>query len=100
MHTVEFHSQAFAELQSSALWYDLRSPGLGEEFLAEVERTIEAIRANPKTWPIYSRGTRRCLIHRFPFAVIYRLRGDVVQIPAIMHLRRRPGYWTRRLKDM
>jgi len=39
----------------------------------------------------------RFLVHRFPFGILYRIAGDEIQIVAIMHLRRKPGYWTKRL---
>jgi toxin ParE1/3/4 len=33
---------------------------------------------------------------RFPFTLVYRLRGDEVEILAVAHARRRPGYWRSR----
>jgi hypothetical protein len=43
------------------------------------------------------RGARRYILHRFPYGIIYRLLGDdVLEILAIAHHKRRPGYWGRR----
>jgi toxin ParE1/3/4 len=41
---------------------------------------------------------RRCLIHRFPYGVIYALNEEESEIfiLAVMHLHREPGYWSER----
>jgi toxin ParE1/3/4 len=39
---------------------------------------------------------RRCLVHRFPYGIIYAVEDDTIYVAAIMHLRRQPGYWERR----
>jgi len=40
-----------------------------------------------------SKHTRRCLVHRFPYGVIYQVTGEVILIIAVMQLNRKPGYW-------
>lgn len=40
--------------------------------------------------------TRWALIETFPFAIVYRPQGDLIEILAVMHQRRRPGYWENR----
>jgi hypothetical protein len=35
-------------------------------------------------------------LRRFPFALIYRIKTSKVQIVAVAHDRRQPGYWRRR----
>jgi len=50
----------------------------------------------PERWPEHLQGTRRFLLHRFPFSIVYRLKGDVIEVVAIAHAKRRPGYWKRR----
>jgi hypothetical protein len=38
-------------------------------------------------------------VRRFPFSRLFRLlAGDVVEILAVAHVRRRPGYWRRRAR--
>jgi len=57
---------------------------------------MDAIRRAPERFPELEPGIRRRLVlHRFPYAVLYRLVGDEIQVVAIMHMRRRPGYWQR-----
>jgi hypothetical protein len=74
---------------------------------AEVgKRGSDIVRAIPQSrtgsWPrsigrsSYLRGTRRLLLQRFPFSIIYRVESTWVLVVAIAHQRRRPGYWRRR----
>ena len=99
MARVDLHAKAALEAEASALWYEQQSPGLGEEFLGELASAIRAIRESPDRWFRTSGGERRYLLHRFPFAVIYRHRSGDIFILAIAHVRRRPGYWKDRVRD-
>ena len=36
-------------------------------------------------------------MQRFPFNVLYREAGNTVQVLAVAHHRRRPGYWLGRV---
>lgn len=65
--------------------------------MREFDAAIERLSRFPKTWPLFEAGTRRILLKRFPFHVIYRELMDDVQILAVMHEKRRPGYWRSRL---
>lgn len=94
---LEFHPEALAELERAKAWYDGQRPGLGESFFQEITAAISRIQEAPNTWPAYGQGTRCFLVHRFPFAVIYSQRSNGLFVVAVMHLKRRPGYWQSRL---
>jgi len=96
---VILHSEAAAELQDAFFWYESKAANLGHDLLDEVEEGMKRIRETPDTWPLYAKafGVRRFLIHRFPFGILYRMANNEIQIVAIMHLRRKPGYWMKRL---
>jgi hypothetical protein len=51
----------------------------------------------PERWPIGKNNTRRFLLWRFPFAILYSEQESVVTIWAVAHGSRRPQYWERRL---
>lgn len=98
MKSVKLHPEAFAELEAAFRWYEEKTPGLGAEFLDEVDKAIASIHERPATWPVFdpSSGIRRFLLHRFPFGVLYHDATSLIHIVAIMHLRRKPGYWRTR----
>jgi hypothetical protein len=77
-------------------WYEEQQPGLGDDFLQEVELGIAAIRASPERWAIFNGSTRKFLIHRFPYGIVYFLADNVIHIISITHLHRKPGHWRRR----
>jgi hypothetical protein len=92
------HPEAGQELEAAALWYDQRELGLGEEFLKEFQETLDKITADPLRWPLMAEqgDNRKLNFHRFPYAIVYSLRGDELFIKAVMHLHRRPFYWVER----
>jgi hypothetical protein len=51
----------------------------------------------PQRWPVGEHGSRKFVLRRFPFAVVYREKEAVVQVLAIAHGHRRPWYWKDRL---
>jgi hypothetical protein len=67
------------------------------EFAQEVHATIARVIRFPDAWSTMSKRTRRCLVNRFPFGVIYQVKSDALRIVAVANLRRRPNYWKDRL---
>jgi plasmid stabilization system protein ParE len=55
--------------------------------------------AHPRRYQAFDPPVRRILAHGFPYAVLYVGQDDRVWIVAIMHLKRRPGYWKHRLTN-
>jgi len=74
-------------------FYEERASDLGREFFEEVERVLKAVGETPAIGSPLAPPYRRVLCRRFPFAVIYREESELVRVQAVMHLRRRPGYW-------
>jgi len=81
------------ELLSALRFYEGQATGLGLAFLSEVERCIELIVQHPQVGPTLGGDTRRQLVRRFPFGVLYRIGKDEITVVAVMHLRRKPDYW-------
>ena len=95
MHVVS-HPEADEELEAGALWYEERQAGLGEVFLDQFERTLRRIVAEPERWRKYRGENRKLNFRRFPYAIVYSVHADVLYIKAVMHLHRRPFYWSGR----
>lgn len=69
---------------------------LGAALGAEVQRVTRLLLDAPLIGEHLGRDIRRFPLHRFPFALIYRIDGDRLRILAVAHRRRRPGYWSQR----
>jgi len=93
----DFHPDADEELDEAVRYYEGCQPGLGLEFAEEVQAAIGRIIQYPKAWSRLSANTRRCLVNRFPYGVIYQLKSEAIRVIAVAHLHRRPGYWKDRL---
>lgn len=91
-----FHENAETELTRAVEYYNDCRYGLGIEFLNEVYATIDRIIQYPEAWSPLTRNTRRCLLNRFPFGVIYQVKSESVFIIAVADLRGRPNYWLNR----
>jgi plasmid stabilization system protein ParE len=95
---VEYFLQARLELESAFDWYLERSPEAAEAFLHEVDRAVAVIAAAPRVWPRFDAATRRYVLQRFPYSIVYREIATGIIVVAIAHHKRRPRYWYRRLR--
>jgi plasmid stabilization system protein ParE len=93
---VIFHELAENELNEASAYYDRARPGLGDAFIAEVQRAVEALATSPFAGPTVEDGVRWWLVKRFPYSVLYRVRDDHIRILAIAHQKRWPFYWRAR----
>ncbi len=88
-----FHELAEKEFDNAVGFYEDCRRGLGIEFAQEVYAAIDRILKHPEAWSPMSKNTRRCLVNRFPFGVIYQIKSEYVRIIAVADLRRLPNYW-------
>ena len=71
-------------------------PRLGIDFAEEIYAAIARICEYPDAWSALSSNTRRCIVSRFPYGVIFQVKAGVLRVIAVANLHRRPGYWMRR----
>ena len=90
-----FHPEAQAELIESALYYEAARPGLGHQFRDAVKSGLDRALAHPESGSLRA-GLRRQLVAGFPYDVVYRVVAGELEVLALAHHRRRPGYWRRR----
>jgi toxin ParE1/3/4 len=75
----------------AAIWYEERQPGLGEEFLIELDRAVRSLSESALHHRVRFADVRRAPIHRFKFyGIYYMIREEEVWILAIFHGRRHP----------
>ena len=96
MKSVHYLPPAEHELFDAAWYYEIQVAGLGLRFMSAVDSAVADIGSNPERWPLIRNGVRRRLLRRFPYALVYRVDPHEVLILAVMHLSRRPNYWTTR----
>jgi toxin ParE1/3/4 len=93
---IELHPDAAADAEEAASWYAERSALAARGFLAELDLVLSRVLEAPDRWPQFEMGTRRYVFPRYPFNLIYRIKGGDVEVLAVAHQRRRHDYWKRR----
>ena len=90
---VSFLEVAASEFNDAFKYYESEQPGLGTRFKTEVTRAVSRISEHPLAYQILSERTRRCLIAKFPYGIIYQHKENEIIIVAVAHLHRKPDYW-------
>jgi plasmid stabilization system protein ParE len=76
--------------------YESQRPELGVDFIAEIERCLDAACERPMTYPAIHNDVRRVVANRFPFSVYFRAEERRIVVLAVFHGRRDPAIWQHR----
>ena len=88
-----FSELARKEMADAIRFYENRVHGLGKRLESEIVRASSRISEHPEAWPV-ERGTiRKCLLHKFPYKLVYSVETDHIFVIAFAHQRRMPNYW-------
>jgi plasmid stabilization system protein ParE len=79
---LDIHPAVLAEFKSAVRWYLDRSETAAKNFVAEVDRAKSLITESPRRWPAAEGNTRKFVLQRCPYALIYRERRSDIQILA------------------
>ena len=94
MNRLLTHPEADDELQAAIQWYAAQGGRKALRFDNKIDGLIEEIRTHPDRYPPIDQEFREAAVPKFPYSVIYRVlpTGDV-QVIAVAHASREPGYW-------
>ena len=93
---VVFRPAARAEFDSATLWYEDRQPGLGVQFVAEIDRAVDIASKNPDRYPFKYKNIRCTRARRFPYSIFYTVETEQIVVLAVFHARRDPAVWQAR----
>jgi plasmid stabilization system protein ParE len=99
-----FDGAAQAEVDLALAWYAERDPDLPARLLSEIRDTVERLRQFPQASPrivglVSTAPTRRALLRKLPYALIYVELEKELRIVAFAHAKRRPLYWISRISE-
>ena len=99
MRTLRVLPEAEEELAQAAEWYERKRAGLGVELVAIVDRAFDEIQDAPLSYALWrsDRPYRGKILKRFPYVVFFRAESDTIEVVAVAHAKRRPGFWLDRL---
>ena len=95
-----FLAKAGADLSEALRWYEAQELDLGQEFLRVLRTSVAALLRNPFMYQEVETGARRMLLRRFPYAVVYTVRGNDVVIVGCFHISRDPQQWRDRMSEL
>ena len=93
---VVLRPEARAEFDDTFDWYEQRRPGLGMDFVAQVQEILDQISATPELYAQRLHGVRRAVMQRFPYSVFYKIESHQVVVLAVFHSQRDPKIWQAR----
>lgn len=92
-----FLTIAREELAEAKRFYNRQQQGLGESFQREAETAARQVRERPLAWQAEIEPVRRFIFDRFPYKMLYIVRGETVIVVAVAHQHRQPDYWVERV---
>jgi len=92
-----FHPAALTEYSEAVQFYAQNNIELAQNFINAVEDTIFRIIESPHRYPVIDEDIHRCLVRKFPYAILYTIENEYILIIAVMHCSRKPEYWQERL---
>lgn len=98
MMRVIFTRYAKQELEDAVRYFELEYAGLGRRFKEEVRRAALRIAEYPQAWSVERGEVRKCLLHKFPYKLLYSVEHDHILVIAVAHQHRKPDYWIDRDK--
>ncbi len=97
MKSLKYHPAARREIRASHAWYLKQSIQAADGFYEELIPALDRVQLQPHVYPSYLHGTQRMSLDRYPFSIVYRELLQEIQIIAVAHAKRRPGYWAERV---
>lgn len=89
---IKILSSASQDLMDGYLFYEKQAEGIGAYFLDTLYSDIDSLVVNAGIHPIHFGKYHRLLSKRFPFAVYYRVEGEMVFVYAVLDCRSKPAW--------
>ncbi|GJL66829.1 MAG: hypothetical protein NPIRA05_18000 [Nitrospirales bacterium] len=94
-----WQAEAVKEVEVAADFYREKQKGLEQRFLEALEDALRRIQRRPQIYQTIEKDIRKCKLPRFPYGIIFRVQHEHIEIIAVMHLHRQPGYWQTRAQS-
>lgn len=95
-----FAKFARAEMAEAKRYYEQQQRGLGMTFQYEAAVSARRILDQPLAWQVEVEPVRHFLFNRFPYKMLYAIRGERIIVLAVAHQHRNPDYWIERINNL
>lgn len=93
---IRIHRAAAAEVAEAQEHYLAESAAAEQEFRKALADGFAKAVGAPLRWPEDEEGFRRYKLIGFPYLIFYEPMDDGIQVYAVAHGARKPGYWHER----
>ena len=97
MRKVILLSGTKSDLREASRFYDAERPGFGDIFLTRFHQALSQVRDYPFTAPVIYKQYRKMRLEQFKHSIVYSVEANKIVVVAVMHNRRNPDYWKRRI---
>ncbi len=97
-YNFQFSEEAEMDIFEGYFWYESQKTGLGEKFLDSLDHAERAIKRNPNSYRVRYKDVRGFLVERFPYIIIYVVKGDHIDVISVFNTNKDPGSWKNRIK--
>jgi len=98
-YTLRFLPEVEEDIIGGYVWYEAKSPGLGEDFLRMFYAGASEIQWNPFLYPKVYNEFRRRLLRRFPYAIYFMIEDEYIIVFGLFHCARNPSTIKMKLHD-
>jgi toxin ParE1/3/4 len=88
---------ARTDLRTAARYYESQRQSFGRKFLQDFHQTIARVLEHPLAAPVVYQNARKAKLEDFHHDVFYLLEQEDVIVFAVMHQRRDPDSWKKRI---
>jgi plasmid stabilization system protein ParE len=89
------------EFGEEVAWYRERDPRVASRFSSEVRQALTLLESYPgigsRVPGVLDSAVRRMPVHKFPYHIVFLDLGNVLEVVAFAHYRRRPTYFLDRI---
>jgi len=91
-YKLDIWDDAKIEIFKGYKWYENKRFELGQEFINEVEETLEYIEKYPKHYQIkYKNKYREAVLKRFPYLIIYEIIENIIIVYSVFPSKDNPN---------
>jgi plasmid stabilization system protein ParE len=98
-YNLRFLPEVEEDVITGYLWYEEKSPGLGEEFLRMFYASAGELPRNPLLYSKVYNEFRRRLLRRFPYAIYFMIKDGEIIVFGVFHCARDPRAIRMKLRD-
>ena len=94
----ELLPDAMLDIEEAFLWYQAVSPQLRDRFQTQLYISLKEVHSNPLAFHSLNSKARCKKLKRFPYLVIFAVQKNLISVVAVIHEKRNPKTWKRRIR--